>query len=494
MSQSLTRCKIQVNPTLNNSDRLILGEIIVREIRSRTRSGRSARGGTFAKYSPSYTRLLRRRGAATNVDLDRSGQMLESLRVLEHGQGFITIGISSMDKAAFAKAKYTQGQGRGPARLWLRVSSTFVRTQERAILQAGAENQTSEATEADLEEYNAGLVEHGIDADGNPINLQRGVAQDVGDDILGDREFRQLRERTRIGIDISADADRRTIRRLLNESPNRAGETAADRRLFIQNKLNVQGLSSADKRAVQREERRFARLDRLDALGALEIEALRFVRGSQIVQNQFPILGARIQEGVTTFAQTGPAPTPIVESIVNNPIILRNPIAELQERQSVERQQRLQSELDALSSYEGYNRIETVAADPSTRIEQAIPIAERVREEPTVGIDIESAQRGIDRNLGIVRGNQEGRGQLSLFAQRQQDLAIESQRQSLLRRQQRELDRIERQRETPDPNGNIFSSDIRRTRDGNTLSIRERLINQNALMNRRLRDQINGNR
>ena len=411
MSQSLTRCKIQVNPTLNNSDRLILGEIIVREIRSRTRSGRSARGGTFAKYSPSYTRLLRRRGAATNVDLDRSGQMLESLRVLEHGPGFITVGISSMDKAAFAKAKYTQGQGRGPARLWLRVSTTFVRTQERAILQAGAETATQ------LNEFS-----------------ESDVPETRGDGA--------------IPLDISADADRRTFDRLLGESPDRAGITRRDEILLVRNRLVVDGLSASDTRALRREERRLDRRDRLDSLGALEIEALRFVRESPNIQRQFPVIGRRLQDDIQEFRSTGPAPTPIVQQITANPIILRNPIADLQQRESVERQQRLQSELDALSSYEGYNRIDTIAADPSTRIEQAIPIAERVREEPTVGIDIESVQRGvdIDRNLGTVRGNTQGRDQVSLSQAIVTQRLNDRMRNTLLRRQQIELDRIEQQR------------------------------------------------
>lgn len=81
------------------NEREKIGRDVVKLITRRTKAGLSKFGTFFKPYSPSYKKN-------SLVNLTDTGHMLNNLRVLRHGPGFIIIGFSSIDandKASFNK-------------------------------------------------------------------------------------------------------------------------------------------------------------------------------------------------------------------------------------------------------------------------------------------------------------------------------------------------------------------------------------------------------
>lgn len=77
--------------------RILIGEDILRRIRTRTQSGIDVNGNLFAGYAKTYDKV-------GTVNLRLSGNMISDLVILSHGPGFIRIGFEdqeSNDKAAW---------------------------------------------------------------------------------------------------------------------------------------------------------------------------------------------------------------------------------------------------------------------------------------------------------------------------------------------------------------------------------------------------------
>lgn len=108
MAQGIVNFTLSVSPLLGAQDRELLGQLIIEEIQDRTAGGRDVQGNRFRSYSPGYRDYLRKIGAATNPDLELTGEMINSITVLRHTRGSITIGLEPGSQAS-RKARYNQG-------------------------------------------------------------------------------------------------------------------------------------------------------------------------------------------------------------------------------------------------------------------------------------------------------------------------------------------------------------------------------------------------
>lgn len=108
MARGITNFTISVDPLLSGTDREIVGQLIIERIQDRTEAGQNIDGERFQRYSPGYTSYLQRIGAATGVDLTLTGEMLNSISILSHSQGSITIGLEAGTEAG-EKARWNQG-------------------------------------------------------------------------------------------------------------------------------------------------------------------------------------------------------------------------------------------------------------------------------------------------------------------------------------------------------------------------------------------------
>lgn len=106
----------------NEEDRLRAGTLIRKTIIQRTREdNRDVDGNKFPGYSESYKNSIDFKIAGKDpnkVDLTLSGDMLDSIQTIKHGDGYIDIGFTSgtleNDKAAWSAAS-----DNGPSRKFL---------------------------------------------------------------------------------------------------------------------------------------------------------------------------------------------------------------------------------------------------------------------------------------------------------------------------------------------------------------------------------------
>ena len=108
MAQGITQFRLSVDPLLSGADREVLSFLIIQRMLDRTSEGESINGRPFARYSRGYLEDLRTQGIPTNVNLERTGEMLNSIQLLSHGSGYIEIGVPSGSFAA-RKAGWQQG-------------------------------------------------------------------------------------------------------------------------------------------------------------------------------------------------------------------------------------------------------------------------------------------------------------------------------------------------------------------------------------------------
>lgn len=104
---------IPIDRRYNTSERQRIAEDIVEYIKRRTRLGVSASNAPFPPYSPNYNKP----GKGT-VNLTLTGDMLDGLKVLSTGVGFIKIGFKPRSNEN-NKASYNQRTGPGPDRIFL---------------------------------------------------------------------------------------------------------------------------------------------------------------------------------------------------------------------------------------------------------------------------------------------------------------------------------------------------------------------------------------
>lgn len=115
----LTQSKvIDIPETFTGTKRKLIGRDVVEFIKKRTRSGLDVSNNFFSGYSKEYEK-------SGKVDLTLSNQMLNNLKLLSHGRGFIRIGFdigSANDKASWNQNPQGQKSG-SPSRKFVGIST-----------------------------------------------------------------------------------------------------------------------------------------------------------------------------------------------------------------------------------------------------------------------------------------------------------------------------------------------------------------------------------
>jgi hypothetical protein len=131
MAAKWQRIKIQLDEPIKDEDaREVLGDLIVERIVERTSQGKDVDGNRFPAYSPKYKESLdfKIAGKGNTVDLQLSGDMLASLKVLKHTRNWIEVGFdknSDENARADGNIRGTYGQKTpipGKARNFLGIS------------------------------------------------------------------------------------------------------------------------------------------------------------------------------------------------------------------------------------------------------------------------------------------------------------------------------------------------------------------------------------
>lgn len=98
MATKWQRVRIAIPKTYSPTERIAIGEEIVRKIRERTLKGIDKDNEKFHKYSKAYAGSLNFKLAGkskSNVNLKLSGDMLASLAVLSHSAGSVMVGFEN---------------------------------------------------------------------------------------------------------------------------------------------------------------------------------------------------------------------------------------------------------------------------------------------------------------------------------------------------------------------------------------------------------------
>lgn len=104
MANKWTSRKINISKRYNEQEREAIAFEIISYIQERTRDGRGKDGKKWESPADKYTSAYRKsldfknaKGGQTKVDLTLSGDMLDSIDLLEDQSGQLTIGISDSD-------------------------------------------------------------------------------------------------------------------------------------------------------------------------------------------------------------------------------------------------------------------------------------------------------------------------------------------------------------------------------------------------------------
>ncbi len=109
---------INIPTSFSGRKRKQIGDDVVDFIKSRTQSGLDVNNNFFSGYSKEYSK-------AGKVDLTDSEQMLNNLKLLSHGPGFVRIGFDSgiaNDKASWNQNPRGQ-KSDSPARTFVGIST-----------------------------------------------------------------------------------------------------------------------------------------------------------------------------------------------------------------------------------------------------------------------------------------------------------------------------------------------------------------------------------
>lgn len=135
MARGITNFRYRCDPLLGAQDREILADQIIQRITGRTERGLDIDNSRFTGYSRSYREELRKIGARSNVDLTLTGEMLASIELLDHGPGFIEVGISPGTYAS-RKARWNQGGNSNiPSRPFMGIRDSEAKSLEAPILE-----------------------------------------------------------------------------------------------------------------------------------------------------------------------------------------------------------------------------------------------------------------------------------------------------------------------------------------------------------------------
>ena len=108
MARGLTKFRVTVPLSLNAVDKRLIGENIIRRIQTRTGNHTDIDGNRFASYSKAYREQKRDYGLSGSPNLRLTGEMLNSLQILQVGSTFIEIGYQTTSFEA-RKAVWNQG-------------------------------------------------------------------------------------------------------------------------------------------------------------------------------------------------------------------------------------------------------------------------------------------------------------------------------------------------------------------------------------------------
>lgn len=92
------------------TERLAIAQEVIDFIVTRSRAGKDIDGNAFPRYSASYKGSLNFKiaGKGQKVDLTLSGEMLDSIQLLSHKSGKVTVGFARGDKELNGKAEGNQ--------------------------------------------------------------------------------------------------------------------------------------------------------------------------------------------------------------------------------------------------------------------------------------------------------------------------------------------------------------------------------------------------
>ena len=136
MSEPIQFETITIPSYLNEAQRDKLGREIVRFIISRTSKGLDKYNRPFRRYTDSYKNTLdfKLAGKSGKVNLELTGEMLNTLEVISHAPGVIRIGYtggSSNDKASFNRQNGREFIGITPKDLDLLITTTVPQDDNR---------------------------------------------------------------------------------------------------------------------------------------------------------------------------------------------------------------------------------------------------------------------------------------------------------------------------------------------------------------------------
>jgi len=124
MAEPQLKKRIQIPKDLSASERKSVALDVINFIKQRTDKGIDANGRKFAPYSNSYVKSTDFEIAGkskSEVNLRLSDEMMESIELLDSGNGYIVIGFES-GTPANDKAVWAQRDDNGPKRAFLDIA------------------------------------------------------------------------------------------------------------------------------------------------------------------------------------------------------------------------------------------------------------------------------------------------------------------------------------------------------------------------------------
>ena len=120
------RKRISIPKEFGPNQRQALADKVISFIQERTDSGKDVNNRSFAKYSADYIASPEFKQAGKSpdhVNLRLSNDMMDSLELLSHGSGYITIGYQA-DTESNNKAIWNEASDNGPSRKFVGISDS----------------------------------------------------------------------------------------------------------------------------------------------------------------------------------------------------------------------------------------------------------------------------------------------------------------------------------------------------------------------------------
>jgi len=157
MAEPQKKKRINIPIDLDETDRLKVGRLVIDRILERTSKNISSDGNRFPNYSDAYAKSLEFKIAGkskNDPNLRLTGDMLDSLKIIETGKGFVTIGYDE-GTPENDKATWAERTDNGPARKFLGVQDTEL---EQIIAEVNLERPTTLRGLADQENIQKNIL------------------------------------------------------------------------------------------------------------------------------------------------------------------------------------------------------------------------------------------------------------------------------------------------------------------------------------------------